>query len=442
MTINIKNVSILGLGKLGFSMMCGFASRGFHVTGFDSNREIGNQIRSGRTPIIEPHTQEYLDRHSENMSIVDNHVSLVEASDITFVVVPTPSVQSGRFELEYSRKAFEELGTALQSIDKFHVFVLTSTVLPGDSRETIIPAIERASGKVCGVDFGFCYNPEFIALGTVIRDFLNPDFYLLGEFDEKSGDYLEYVHNKTALNEATVKRMTIENAEIAKISVNSFVTLKVSFANMLAQICQHTENSDVDVVSDALGMDSRIGRKYLTGGLNFAGPCFPRDNRALAASKTSKSVDTSLLKANDDFNNRLSSCVVETMREHLQGDKIGVLGLSYKPLSHITEQAPGVAISRTLANDLGKSVFAFDPIVNETNWIEDSKMITFCASLDELLDTVDTVIITNVHEEFQAVATYKNKALKVIDCWRVLDPNAISSSINLVRYGVGKELPQ
>ena len=441
MTIDIKNVSVLGLGKLGFSMMCGFASRGFQVTGFDLNPEMGNQVRSGHTPIIEPYTQEYLDRHSENMSIVDDHVSLVEASDITFVVVPTPSLESGRFELEYARKAFEDLGKALRSIDKFHVFVLTSTVLPGDSREEIIPAMERASGKVCGVDFGFCYNPEFIALGTVIRDFLNPDFYLLGEFDEKSGDYLKDVHNKTALNGAAVKRMTIENAEIAKISVNSFVTLKVSFANMLAQICQHTENSNVDVVSDALGMDSRIGRKYLTGGLNFAGPCFPRDNRALAASKTSKSVDTSLLKANDDFNNRLSNWVVENMREHLHGDKIGVLGLSYKPLSHITEQAPGVGISRTLANDFGKSVFAFDPIVNENNWIEDQEIITFCSGVDELLDTVDTVIIANVHEEFQAVAKYHNKPLKVIDCWRVLDPSAISSSINLVRYGVGKELP-
>ena len=115
MTIDIKNVSVLGLGKLGFSMMCGFASRGFQVTGFDLNPEMGNQVRSGHTPIIEPHTQEYLDRHSENMSIVDDHVSLVEASDITFVVVPTPSLESGRFELEYARKAFEDLGALGQS---------------------------------------------------------------------------------------------------------------------------------------------------------------------------------------------------------------------------------------------------------------------------------------------------------------------------------------
>jgi Predicted UDP-glucose 6-dehydrogenase len=156
-------------------------------------------------------------------------------------------------------------------------------VLPGATRNGLLPVLEQASGKKCGPDFGLCYSPEFIALGTVIRDFLNPDLYLIGQFDARSGAALEDVNRSVCQKDPAVHRMTIENAEIAKIALNSFVTMKVSFANTLADICERIPGGDVDAVSDALGSDSRIGRKYLTGGMGFAGPCFPRDNVALTS---------------------------------------------------------------------------------------------------------------------------------------------------------------
>ncbi len=124
-------------------------------------------------------------------------------------------------------------------------------------------------------DLRVCYSPEFIALGSVIRDFLNPDFLLIGEFDRASGDHLEACY-RDIVGEPPVRRMSLENAELAKLAVNAFVTTKITFANMLADVCARIPDGDVDVVADAIGLDTRIGRKYLSGGLGFGGPCFPR----------------------------------------------------------------------------------------------------------------------------------------------------------------------
>lgn len=438
--MQVETISILGLGKLGASMLCGFASRGFKVIGHDINSELLRKIDNAETPVNEPHTAEYFAEYKSLISTAKNNYELISRSQITFIVVPTPSDNTGRFSLNYATDAFKKLGKALRQVDRYHVFVLTSTVLPGDSRETIIPAIENASGKICGIDFGFCYNPEFIALGTVIRDFLNPDFYLLGEFDERSGDALEFVHNKTALNRAPVKRMSLENAEIAKISVNSFVTLKVSFANMLSQICHYTPNSNVDVVSDALGMDTRIGRKYMTGGLNFAGPCFPRDNRALAMSKTAANVDTRILSANDDYNFALAGRVINEMFAHLKDQKIGILGLSYKPNSDVTEQAPGMEISKILISQYGKSIIAYDPIVNAKTIADYNLNIDFADSLDEVLNNVDTLIMTTTYSQFKSIETYKGNKITIIDFWRFLDPANASEFVSIVQYGIGPKI--
>ena len=142
-----------------------------------------------------------------------SHTEAVQQSDISFIIVPTPSDDRGAFSLQYAAYAFKALGQALKQKEGYHVFVLTSTVLPGSTRHGLLPILEQESGKKCGVDFGMCYSPEFIALGSVIRDFLNPDFYLVGEFDQRSGDLLEAVNSIVSVNHAPCKRMTIENAE-------------------------------------------------------------------------------------------------------------------------------------------------------------------------------------------------------------------------------------
>jgi len=361
----IGSVSVVGLGKLGASMAAGMASRGFDVIGVDVLERTVDALNSGVPPVQETDLGEVMAANRQRLRATLSHEEAVLNSDITFVAVPTPSDERGAFSLQYARYAFKELGKALARKSDYHVIVLTSTVLPGSTREGLLPILEAEAGKKCGTEFGLCYNPEFIALGSVIRDFLNPDFYLLGQFDERSGDALESVHRQVSANQAPVKRMSIENAELAKIAVNSFVTMKISFANILAGICEKLPGGDVDVVSDAVGMDSRIGRKYLTGGFGFGGPCFPRDNVALSYFGKSVGVSCELLDANDRFNRSLSTSIVSKLRTQIpQAGSVAVLGLAYKPFSNVIEQSPGIHLVKALS-DAGYRVIGHDPLAIE-----------------------------------------------------------------------------
>src|SRR5207245_462512 len=205
----------------------------------------------------------------------------VEANS-TLIVVPTPSTEEGGFSIDYVIEAARSIGRGLKAKDGYHLVVLTSTVLPGSTEYGMIPVLERESGKRCGQDFGVCYSPEFIALGQVIKDFLNPEFLLIGEQDERAGEMLASIYLAVCDNQPKIARMNLVNAELTKISVNAYVTMRISFANMVASLSEQLPGGDVDTVTGALGLDTRIGSRYLKGAVAFGGPCFPRDNQALA----------------------------------------------------------------------------------------------------------------------------------------------------------------
>ena len=364
-------------------------------------------------------------------------------SDLSFVIVPTPSDERGAFTLQYAKFAFKSLGQALKKKNGYHVIVLTSTVLPGATRHGLLPILEQESGKKCGPDFGLCYNPEFIALGSVIRDFLNPDFYLLGQFDQRSGDLLEQVHHRVSQNNAPVKRMSLENAELAKIAVNSYVTMKISFANMLADFCEHLPGGDVDVVSDALGMDKRIGRKYLTGGFGFGGPCFPRDNVALNFMGKSLGVDSRLLAVNDDYNRNLSKRYVEKLQPHLpKGATVAVLGLAYKPLSHVIEESPGIYLCRALS-EAGYRVIGHDNLAapHAEQALKMSALVT--DSLDDAIKDADVVLVTTTDKSYTALTAATllcgRPQVTVVDFWRCLKHLATDPRIRYVPIGLCRD---
>ena len=174
--------------------------------------------------------------------------------------------------------------------------------MPGSTGGTLLPALEEHSGKKCGTDFGLCYNPEFIALGSVIRDMLNPDMILIGESDARSGEILEELYQGVCESNPRIQRMNFVNAELTKLSVNTFVTTKISYANMLAQVCETLPGADVDVVTSAIGCDTRIGQKYLKGALGYGGPCFPRDNVAFSALARANGAPALLAEATDQLN--------------------------------------------------------------------------------------------------------------------------------------------
>jgi UDPglucose 6-dehydrogenase len=420
----IEDVSIIGLGKLGASMAAGMASRGFNVIGVDIDHRAVEAINAGRAPVQETDLDEMIMNNRERLQATMSHVEAIAKSDISFVIVPTPSDEKGAFSLQYAAFAFKEIGRALAKKDGYHVVVLTSTVLPGSTRYGLLPILERESGKRCGRDFGLCYSPEFIALGSVIRDFLNPDFYLVGEFDARSGDALQSVNERVALNKAPCQRMTIENAELAKISLNSYVTMKISFANMLADLCERIPGGNVDQVSDALGMDTRIGRKYLTGGLGYGGPCFPRDNVALSFLARELGAENDIPTTTDRVNKALADRIVKSLRSRVRkGATVAVLGLAYKPFSHVVEESQGILLARTLAGS-GYRVLAFDPLANESALKELHYHALILSSVEECLREAELVLITTPDPCFKALTAddlLKGKAqVTVVDFWRIL----------------------
>lgn len=420
----IKNVSVIGLGKLGGTMAGCLASRGFDVIGVDVSQKAVDALNAGRAPAPETGLNELIKDNKERIRATLSHEDAILNSDLSFVIVPTPSDARGAFTIQYAAFAFEAIGKALAKRDPYHTVVLTSTVLPGSTRYGLLPILEKFSGKKCGKDFGLCYSPEFIALGTVIRDFLNPDFYLVGEFDERSGAALESVNSRVALNKAPSKRMSIENAELAKISVNSYVTLKISYANMLADLCERIPGGDVDVVSDAIGMDKRIGRRYLTGGFGYGGPCFPRDNVALNFVGKHLGASTELLEVNDHYNRTISPRFVEKLKPYLHsGSTVAVLGLAYKPLSHVIEESAGIFLCLALSGS-GLRVLGYDPLANEEAHMALQYHALVSDSIASCLQDAECILVTTPDDVYKALKPEdyigNKESVTVVDFWRCL----------------------
>ncbi|HMA04395.1 MAG TPA: nucleotide sugar dehydrogenase [Methanomicrobiales archaeon] len=435
-------VSIIGLGKLGASMAAAMASRGLKVIGVDVVPRAVELLNQGKPPVVETDLAEYITRHRKNLEATADYRHAVQNSDITFVIVPTPSDERGAFSIKYAISAFQSIGEALREKDGYHTIVLTSTVLPGSTRFGLLPVLEEASGKKCGKDFGLCYSPEFIALGSVIHDFLNPDFLLIGEFDKKSGDMLTGYYSRIMENNPPVKRMSIENAELTKISLNSYVTMKITFANMVSALCERIPGGDVDVVTDALGLDRRIGRRYLTGGLGFGGHCFPRDNIALAFLARSLGVSHELLLATDHFNKNIPGEAVKKLGGLIKpGMTVGILGLSYKPLSCVVEESQGILLAESLAAHDVK-VLGYDPLAREEVVHKYLGKIEMVYSLQECIDSSDVVFITTPDPAFKDLrkedfSRGRNPKV-VVDFWRMLKGELEGGQVKYIQVGTGE----
>ncbi len=440
MTRTRTTYSVIGLGKLGASMLAGIAGRGFNVIGVDVGQRAVELINAGRAPVQETNLEQIIAANSERLCATLSHREAILNSDVTFVVVPTPSDGHGAFSLQYVAEAFREIGRALAGKDSYHNIVLTSTVLPGSTRYGLLPILERESEKTCGRDFGLCYSPEFVALGSVIHDFLNPDFNLIGQFDDRAGEQLEACYAEIMENNPPCQRMSIENAELTKIALNAFVTTKITFANMLADLCERIPGGDVDAVTNALGWDRRIGRKYLTGALGYGGPCFPRDNAALGFFARALGTRADLAETTDYINRSLPDKFVERLQAMIRpGSTTAVLGLAYKPFSHVTEKSQGLYIANALSA-AGVRVVVYDPLAGEAARSELQDRAVILDSITDCLAQADIVLITTPDPAFGKLTAADFEEAKstvtVVDFWRILDKElAGRPNINYIPVG-------
>jgi UDPglucose 6-dehydrogenase len=434
-------ISVVGLGKLGLCTASYFASKGHKVIGVEKSQDIVNELRRKSCTIKETGLEKLLSKAWGNLQFTQDITEGVLNSDASLIIVPTPSKSNGKFSNEYVKDVLKDVGEALKSKEDFHVVDIVSTVMPGSCEKIFIPMLEDISGKTCGKDFGVVYNPEFIALGSVIRDFSKPDMVLIGASDKVSAERIEELYLSSCENKPRISIMSLINAEITKLTLNCFVTTKISFANELSNICHLMPGADVDEITDAIGFDTRIGGKYLRAGLGFGGTCFPRDNIAFQAFCRDVDYEAKLSGATVTVNNSVVEGLFNIITENVpdQG-RIGLLGLSYKPDTHIIEESQSIILAKKLIAS-GYNLKVYDPkamngaravLINNTK---------FCDSPSECAQNTDAVVLLTCWPEFEElewdrISEAVNNGTLLLDCWRQLKSRDVKN-FNYVGLGIG-----
>jgi UDPglucose 6-dehydrogenase len=432
------HVAVVGLGKLGAPLAAVLANKGNQILGIDVNPEAVRLLNDGLAPVEEPGLQDLVSASHDRLSATTELAAAAEA-DVTILLVPTPSDDRGAFSNEHVLAAVDEVGRGLHGRDDYHVVVVASTVMPGSCDAEIRPALESASGRRVGESLGLCYSPEFIALGSVIRDMLDPDMVLIGESDARAGEVLERLYAGVCENDPPFRRMSLVNAELTKIAVNTYVTMKISYANALADMCERLPGADVEAVTDALGLDKRIGAKYLRGAISYGGPCFPRDNKAFSVFARDLGAEPLLAEATDAVNVAQTDRLARVVQSRLKaGNVVGILGLAYKPDTGVIEESPGVALARLLG-DAGYEVRVYDPVATEAALDALGGLARGSSSAAELLAQSDVTVIATPWPEFAELPLEalerEGRPTVVIDCWRLLPETASAEGIEIVRLG-------
>jgi len=403
---------------------------------------VVDAINEGRAPVVEPWLQELISSSRGRLRATRRLEEAVYETDVTFLIVPTPSESDGSFSDRYLRNALGPMAEALKESGKeYHLFVVTSTVSPGTTEGSLIPLIEGISGRKLNLGFGVCYNPEFIALGSVINDFLNPDLVLIGESDSFAGDQLVSIYEVTCENEPYIARMSIISAEITKISLNAFVTMKISFANTLANICEGIPGADIDAITKALGADKRVSPYYLKGGPAYGGPCFPRDNRAFVAFARKYGCEAKLAEATDEVNRYQISHLKDLVLRHLPPDKkVSILGLAYKPNTPVIEESAAIKLIDELLRH-NVEITVYDPLAMEGAKAVLGDAIRYASSLEECLSSSACWILTLPYDEFKSIdhSLVAHNPTTVIDCWRMLDLSKLGNKVKYIPLGRAKE---
>lgn len=404
-------VAVIGLGKLGLPFAAWLASKGHKILGVDSNKVVIDALRRANIecPIQEPGLEELLQQVQGRFWATSDAKAAIKEAEAVFIVVPTPSNPDGSFDASLVFDVGRTIASVLAKTDEYKLVVLVSTVMPGQT-DFLKLLLEKHSGKKCGTDFGLCYNPEFVALGSVLRDMAHPDFVLIGESDSEARERLEIILDQyNGDDRVPAYHTNFINAELAKLSINTFLTMKITFACMMARLAEKLPGADVDVMSDIIGADSRIGRKYLTGANGFGGPCFPRDNQALAQLAYQLGVSSRLPRSVIEENEG-QIWVINALACRLAGENKTALfmGMAYKPGTPVTEESQG---KRFLEGMKSLTVDWYDPMAKGSLLREAAQAAIYNAGV---------VIVMQPDPDF---LDFNYGDTPVIDCWRLLRKN-------------------
>lgn len=420
-------ISIFGLGYVGAVSAGCLANEGHEVTGVDPNMTKVEMINGGRSPIIEKDIDGIIAEavRQGRLKATQSTEAAIRETDISFVCVGTPSQLNGNLDLKYIRRVSEEIGGAIRSKQSFHVVVIRSTILPGTMRKVVIPTLEESSGKMAGIDFGVCNNPEFLREGSAVYDFYHPPKSVIGETDGKSGDMVARIYEKM---EAPLVRTAVEVAEMVKYVDNVWHALKVGFANEIGNICKAVK-IDGHEVMEIFVKDTKlnISPSYMKPGFAFGGSCLPKDLRALTYKGRRLDLELPILNAilpsNEQQIRKGFRLITGTGHR-----KIGILGFSFKAGTDDLRESPLVELIERLIGR-GYDVRLFDRNVNLASLIGANKdyilnLIPHISklmvnSIDEILDHAETIVIGNGDKEFASVIERRKKEQVVVDLVRI-----------------------
>lgn len=357
-------LAVVGLGYAGLCTAACLATK-FRVTGIDIDAGRVSSLNRGETPIHEKGLAPLLKRgtSSKALAFTDEYLAVRDA-EIIFIAVGTPSKADGSIDTSQVLTASRQIGFQLRQSEKKPVVVVKSTVTPGTTSGVVKPLLEGESGKSCGAGFGVCSNPEFLREGEAVEDTLRPDRVILGPLDKTSGKAMRSFYRRFyGAKMPPVVETTAENAELIKYASNTFLATKISFINFIARICETLPDADVQDVALGMGMDPRIGPRFLQAGPGFGGACFPKDSLAFSVFAEEHGVDSSLLRSVIAVNDTQPDQIVSAIRMsvgQVKGKEIAILGAAFKEGSDDVRESRAIVLAKKLLAE-GAGVRITDP---------------------------------------------------------------------------------
>ncbi len=420
------NVCVIGTGYVGLVTGACFAEFGVNVICADKDASKIEMLERGEIPIYEPGLDAVVERNVQQgrLSFTTDTAGAIESSLVIFIAVGTPAGEDGSTDLTYVDAVAKEIGEA---INGYKVIVTKSTVPVGTSyrvRDHVQAAIDA---KGADVDFSVASNPEFLREGAAIADFTHPDRIVIGADDEAAMAILKDLYRPLFLNETPFVLTNIATSELTKYAANAFLATKISFINEIANLCEEV-GGDVQAIARGIGLDGRIGKKFLHAGPGYGGSCFPKDTESAAFFAREQGSSLQIVEAVIEVNRQQKKRMVEKIRRalggDLQGKTVGVLGLSFKPETDDMREAPAIDIVQGLVEG-GAVVRAFDPVAMK----EASKIltdVTYCKDSYEACENADAMVLVTEWNQFRMLdlerVRQKLRRPVVVDLRNVYDP--------------------
>ena len=407
-------VSVIGAGFVGLVTAACLADRGLEVVLVDVDPDKVDKVNRAVPPMYEVGLQELLARNVGNrLRATDDLRRAVLETDVSLITVGTPTAGSA-IDLRFVEEVSREVGAAIAAKPGYHTVIIKSTVVPGTTDDMVRPILEETSGKKAGTDFGLGMNLEFLRQGSAVADFMDPDRIVLGGIDERSLDTMEKLYE--VFDGTDIVRTTPRTAEMIKYAANSLLATMISYSNEIANLCSAIGDIDAIEVLEGVRLDRRLTpiqsdgvrlvpgmMDYLHPGCGFGGSCFPKDVQALIAYGDEAGSGMPLLEAVIAINEQQPSRVVSLLEAHLKdldGVRIAVLGLAFKPGTDDMRESPAIPIIRDLI-ELGAVVGVYDPVAGDTaRRVLGNEAIEYHQDLRSAVQGVDAVVVLTPWDEF------------------------------------------